>query len=123
MKKISLLLLFAALMLQLTLVSADFAKDTLFVGEQLAAGQSLQSQNGRFNLVMQTDGNLVLYRDHGIPIWSVKTEKSMHRANTFGFNGQAYLMGIYPFYTGINWSSNNSQSIPTLSEASDTSGY
>ncbi|AFH61323.1 hypothetical protein ACVNS2_11850 [Paenibacillus caseinilyticus] len=36
MKKIS-LLLFAALMLQLTLVSAAFAKDTLFVGEQLAA--------------------------------------------------------------------------------------
>ncbi|MCZ8518397.1 MULTISPECIES: hypothetical protein [Paenibacillus] len=106
MKKIS-LLLFAALMLQLTLVSAAFAKDTLFPGEKIRAGESLQSQNGRFTLVMQNDGNLVLYQDNSSAIWSVKTDNSMFEANTFGFDGQAYLEGDYPFYKGVNWISSN----------------
>jgi hypothetical protein len=49
---------------------------TLKAGESLAIGQSLVSQNGRFRLNMQADGNLVLY--DGSPavsgaVWSTGT--------------------------------------------------
>jgi hypothetical protein len=50
--------------------------DTLSAGESLSVGQSIQSQNRRFSLIMQADGNLVLYQ--GAPsiesaIWSAQT--------------------------------------------------
>lgn len=35
-------------------------------------GQSLTSNDGKFNLIMQTDGNLVLYKQ-GKSLWSTKT--------------------------------------------------
>ncbi|MDO7904942.1 hypothetical protein Q5741_00775 [Paenibacillus sp. JX-17] len=72
-------ILLAVFMLQLSVVSAAFAKNSLSIGESLSQGQMLSSNNGRFNLVMQTDGNLVLYKDAGNPIWSTST------------NGAAYV--------------------------------
>jgi hypothetical protein len=50
--------------------------DTLSAGESLSVGNSLQSQNRRFSLVMEADGNLVLYQ--GAPsiesaMWSTQT--------------------------------------------------
>jgi hypothetical protein len=39
------------------------ARDRLLSGGQLTAGQSITSANGRFRLLFQTDGNLVLYDD------------------------------------------------------------
>lgn len=50
-----------------------FALDRLLPGETLYAGQSLTSQNGRFTLVMQTDGNLVLYPNGGQALWHTQT--------------------------------------------------
>jgi len=41
-------------------------------GQRLTAGQQLSSTNGRFHLVMQSDGNLVLY-DGQSPIWATGT--------------------------------------------------
>ena len=38
-------------------------RDTLQSGGRLLSGQSLTSSNGRYRLVYQTDGNLVLYDD------------------------------------------------------------
>jgi len=38
-------------------------RDTLMSGGRLVSGQSLTSSNGRYRLVYQTDGNLVLYDD------------------------------------------------------------
>lgn len=38
-------------------------RDTLQPGARLLAGQALTSANGRYRLVYQTDGNLVLYDD------------------------------------------------------------
>jgi hypothetical protein len=53
--------------------SYAYAKDTLQTGEQLQSGQSLASNNGCFNFVMQGDGNLVLYTKNGMPMWDSKT--------------------------------------------------
>ncbi|MEV4027469.1 S8 family serine peptidase [Actinosynnema sp. NPDC050801] len=47
--------------------------DTLVRGESLAAGQSKVSQDGRFTLVMQGDGNLVLYTAAGQALWHTNT--------------------------------------------------
>ncbi|HEX9001315.1 MAG TPA: hypothetical protein VGB07_15525 [Blastocatellia bacterium] len=42
----------------------------LSVGEQLGVGQSLKSNNGAYTLVLQTDGNLVLYKTGGSHTWA-----------------------------------------------------
>jgi hypothetical protein len=48
--------------------------DTLQANQQLTANQQLVSSGGRVNLVMQADGNLVIYRSmFGIPIWATNT--------------------------------------------------
>ncbi|MCE6994102.1 S8 family serine peptidase [Saccharothrix sp. S26] len=47
--------------------------DTLVRGESLQAGQSKVSQDGRFTLVMQGDGNLVLYTAAGQALWHTNT--------------------------------------------------
>jgi hypothetical protein len=43
--------------------------------ERLASGDSLTSKNGRYELVMQKDGNLVLFRvePKRVPLWSTAT--------------------------------------------------
>ncbi len=48
------------------------AGSTLRAGESLFAGQSLFSPNGRHELRMQDDGNLVIYRA-GAPVWNTGT--------------------------------------------------
>jgi hypothetical protein len=63
----------AALMLQLSLGSAAFAKDRLSPSETLLKGQSITSSDGRFALIMQTDGNLVLYMN-GRGLWDTNTD-------------------------------------------------
>lgn len=52
-----------------------YAKDTLNPGESLTPGQSLSSANGCYIFVLQTDGNLVLYktRPQQKALWSSKT--------------------------------------------------
>jgi serine protease len=45
----------------------------------LFAQQSLKSCDGRLALVMQSDGNLVLYKG-GTPLWASQTQGSNHRA-------------------------------------------
>jgi hypothetical protein len=42
---------------------------TPFPGQSLHPGQSLQSNNGLHTLIMQTDGNAVLYNSHSNPLW------------------------------------------------------
>ncbi|WP_458118569.1 hypothetical protein [Paenibacillus sp. Z6-24] len=73
------LILLAVFMLQFNHVSAASAKSTLAQGETLAKGQMLSSPSGRFNLVMQNDGNLVLYRDAGIPMWDSNTDDDVYK--------------------------------------------
>ena len=40
-------------------------------GDTLEMGEELRSDNDRFNLRMQEDGNLVLYCE-GTPIWATR---------------------------------------------------
>lgn len=46
--------------------------DKLLPGEQLTNGQSIKSTDNRFAFVMQSDGNLVLYK-FNVPLWSSNT--------------------------------------------------
>lgn len=49
--------------------------DTLPSGERLASGKQLSSSNGTYRLVMQDDGNLVIYSPNR-PIWASNTRGS-----------------------------------------------
>lgn len=50
--------------------------DTLSGGRQLSTGQSLTAANGRYRLVMQSDGNVVVYAGDGRAAWSSGTSRS-----------------------------------------------
>jgi hypothetical protein len=54
----------------------DILGSVLGVGEGLSAGESLQSVGGQFSLVMQRDGNLVLYTSSSRALWSSGTENN-----------------------------------------------
>ena len=56
------------------LIATICAKDSLGPNECLAVGDSLISSNGCFRLIMQGDGNLVIYRQsNNKATWSTKT--------------------------------------------------
>jgi len=48
------------------------ASNQLTAGHRLTSGQQVSSSSGRFHLIMQSDGNLVLY-DGSSPIWATGT--------------------------------------------------
>ena len=47
--------------------------DSLSPNQSLYANQSIRSGDGRFYLAYQADGNLVLYRSDGLPLWCTHT--------------------------------------------------
>jgi len=53
--------------------SGGSGSDRLTAGQQLATGQSLASPDGRYRLIMQTDGNLVVYAPGQRPLWNSHT--------------------------------------------------
>ena len=46
---------------------------TLFPGQSLQPGQTLQSDNGVYTLTMQSDGNVVLRNNASTPLWRTGT--------------------------------------------------
>jgi hypothetical protein len=48
--------------------------DRLNSGQTLQVGESLVSPNGRFSLVLQQDGNAVLYEQEDSPVWASGTD-------------------------------------------------
>src|SRR3954468_2600024 len=52
------------------------ARDVLPPGAELAADNKVTSANGQYTLVMQQDGNLVLYAEPGKAIWDTHTQGS-----------------------------------------------
>ena len=51
-----------------------YAADTLNPGEVLRRGEYLMSSNHRYTLIMQRDGNLVLYDARKNPLWASNTQ-------------------------------------------------
>ena len=51
---------------------SEAPRNTLYPGERLNPGEALTSPNGRYTLVMQSDGNLVEF-DADIPVWASNT--------------------------------------------------
>ncbi len=66
------LLLVASTAMQLVAIEPASAASTLGTNQTLQSGQSLWSIDGRFRLVMQTDGNLVEYGPSGV-VWNSRT--------------------------------------------------
>jgi LysM domain len=50
--------------------------DVLRAGESLGIDQKLTSNNGKYTLIMQGDGNLVLYTESNTPVWATRTQGS-----------------------------------------------
>jgi lambda family phage minor tail protein L len=48
----------------------------LLAGQQLTAGQQLVASNGWYRLILQFDGNLVIYSKAGVVIWTTDTAGS-----------------------------------------------
>jgi nucleoid-associated protein YgaU len=48
--------------------------DVLRAGESLGIDQKLTSSNGKYALIMQGDGNLVLYTESNTPVWATRTQ-------------------------------------------------
>jgi hypothetical protein len=57
--------------------------DRLNPGQSLATNATITSADGRFRLIMQTDGNLVVYRNSdNHPLWATGTQGTdVHRAD------------------------------------------
>jgi hypothetical protein len=59
----------------LSAIPSAFAA-TLGSGQSLQTGQRLQSDNGRYTLSLQSDGNVVLYGHHHQAIWATNTPRT-----------------------------------------------
>ncbi|OWA54104.1 hypothetical protein BV898_18521 [Hypsibius exemplaris] len=84
-------------------------KDYLADGEQLAKNQSIQSANQAFQLIMQSDGNLVLYRKRDAKaLWKSGTDKDNERYMfaTMEVGGNFVIYGSTGQGRGAKWSSN-----------------
>jgi hypothetical protein len=75
--------------------------DTLNQNQQLTTGQRLSSNNGRVELIMQGDGNLVIYRRvFGHPLWASNTNgrPATHAIMQTDGNFVVYAANNMPFW-------------------------
>lgn len=96
--------------------STTAPRSILRVGEQLQQGEALTSPNGAYRLVMQVDGNLVLYvSDNTVPanaLWSTGTLRcGPHR---FQVQTDGNLV-TYDGYSQPSWASNSLRQVKQLS--------
>lgn len=115
-------------------ILAATATNSIQTGQQLLAGQQITATGGAYRLVLQTDGNLVLYDAGGVAYWSSRTGgKPIYRAILQGdgnlvlydANGVAYWasgtagrgsstliiqadrnLALYDVYSHLTWSTN-----------------
>ncbi|PSL48279.1 D-mannose binding lectin [Chitinophaga niastensis] len=83
--------------------------DRLNTNEQLLQGQVLRSTDGRFILIMQTDGNLVIYY-YNVALWSSITAGNPN-INRCVMQGDGNLV-LYDTGNVAHWSSNTTTGIP-----------
>jgi len=79
------------------------AKDILASGQMLYKGETLKSPNGQYKLILQKDGNLVLY-DGGRAIWSAGTQDKHINKLVMQNDGNLVLYGP----NGPLWATNTS---------------
>ena len=109
------LLRLLALLAALCLANAALAADTLVVGQSMSAGQRLDSANGSYRFVFQTDSNLVVRR--------VSDSAALWASGTNGQGGSRLTLqndGNLVLYTSSNaalWSSRNSPLLPWWNRA------
>lgn len=76
---------------------------TLTPGNELSRGSRLTSRNGKYFLAMQDDGNLVLYRATGAPLWATGTHGQSIRHAVMQGDGNLVL---YNYAGQPRWASN-----------------
>ncbi len=88
---------------QTTPASAAAGTNTLYANERLQPGEKLISADGRYHLVMQGDGNLVLYAN-GTAIWSTRTNGKSGASLVMQGDGNLVLYhnGVAVWATGTN---------------------
>ena len=89
------------------LVSLSASAEFLQAGQSLAAGQSLLSHDGRYTATMQTDGNLVVYRNSDrVAIWNTGTSGRGAVTANMQTDGNFVLytaQGVPVWQTGTSW--------------------
>jgi len=98
-------LVIAGLILTFSVIAAyqAMARNILASSQVLYQGESLNSINGRFKLVLQADGNLVLY-DKDKALWSSGTNGKNAKKLVMQNDGNLVLYGP----NGPVWASNTS---------------
>ncbi len=76
----------------------------LLPGQGLLPGQSVRSTDGRFNFILQGDGNLVLYGPNGQPLWTSGTNGKLDVWDLI-MQGDGNLV-IYDGHSHPLWASN-----------------
>lgn len=71
-------------------VPAVAGADTIF-RDDLAPGQTVDSDDGRYRLAHQHDGNVVLYDDRGQPLWNTETAGTATDRLVFQSDGNLVL--------------------------------
>jgi hypothetical protein len=79
--------------------------DVLNPGEELLQNESLTSSDGRFTLIMQGDGNLVIYY-YNTPLWASNTCCNAN-INRCAMQGDGNLV-LYDVFWNAHWASNTS---------------
>lgn len=92
---------FSSLLLLSVQASSAAFTDHLFEGESLVKGQWLRSNNSQYTLVLQDDGNFVLY-GRGRALWASNTDGQA--AKNIVMQGDGNLV-IYGYHHAI-WASN-----------------
>jgi len=82
--------------------------DRLFPGQPLFQNQSINSQDNRFRLTMQNDGNLVVYRNSdNRALWATGTQQSDAQRAVMQTDGNLVL---YHVNNAPAWASNTAGS-------------
>ncbi|HWF51034.1 MAG TPA: hypothetical protein VG294_10375 [Solirubrobacteraceae bacterium] len=95
----------AASLLAAAPAAAAAVPSTLGPGGTLSAGQELASPDGHYDLVLQSDGNLVLYIAGGRALWASKTAGAVGDHAVMQTNGNFVL---YDAGNQVLWSTNTS---------------
>jgi hypothetical protein len=86
--------------------SIGTTKSILYPNEILYANEYLTSPNGRFICIMQGDGNLVVYQDGFIPLWSSNTHGTPSDRCIMQGDGNLVLYSAnFTPYWDIKWQS------------------